>query len=57
VWVSDSTKVGIIDVFLETNNELIDIRQEYTVLKTIDKEIDEEPSIVEIGCLEINLGD
>jgi len=41
---------------LETNNQLNDIRQEYITLKSVAKEIDDEPPILEIGCLEIELG-
>lgn len=56
VWIADELKIQRIASFLENNNQLIDIRQEYDVLKSVTKEIDDEPSNLEIGCLKILLG-
>lgn len=56
MWIADESKVERIASFLENNNQIIDIRQEYDVLKSVTKEIDDEPSSIEIGCLKILLG-
>lgn len=56
MWIADELKIQRIAAFLENNNQLIDIRQEYDVLKSVTKEIEDEPSSLEIGCLKILLG-
>lgn len=56
MWITDELKIQRIASFLENNNQLIDIRQEYDVLKSVIKEIDDEPWSLEVGCLEILLG-
>lgn len=56
IWIEESVKILRINEFLKEKNELADIRSEFENIQIKSDEIDEEPSSIEIGPFQIQLG-
>lgn len=54
--MEESKKIDKINSFLQVKYELVDIRSEFEYIDIKSKEINEEPSSLFIGPLEIELG-